>query len=57
MAVYLYKSKNTPYTGIVDTPLSIDTRSDSTGFKVIIDTSVITYNGKTYLAQTSFTPQ
>lgn len=55
-AVCHYKSKDTTYNGTVGSPLSIDISRATKGFTVAIDVT-INSNGKTYTAQTSFTPQ
>ena len=55
-AVCSYKSKDTTYTGDVNTPLSIGIGRAAVGFEVKIDITV-TYNGKTYKTSTSFIPQ
>lgn len=55
-AVCHYKSKDTVYNGKVGSPLSINISRAAKGFTVVIDVT-INNNGKTYKAQTSFTPQ
>jgi hypothetical protein len=55
-AVCHYKSKDTAYNGTVGSPLGIDISRAAKGFTVVIDVT-INSNGKTYTAQTSFTPK
>lgn len=55
-AVCHYSSKDTTYNGTVGNPLSFKIGRAKKGFTVVINITV-TYNGKTYQTQTSFTPQ
>lgn len=54
-ATFKYKSTTTPYTGIVGKKLPVKIGRAAKGFTVKVDISS-TYKGKTYKAQTSFTP-
>ena len=55
-AVFHYKSTTTTYTGKVGTELPVKIGRATKGYKVNVDVTA-TYNGKTYTAKTSFTPQ
>lgn len=55
-AVFHYKSKDTAYTGTINKPLAVKIGRATRGFTVKIDITA-TYKGKTYKAQTSFTPR